>query len=78
MTENNQASISGTIGKSSLIISLNNPAKIFQVSLRTHGTQIDRLPFLSAIPILGEIFKSKSNQDNFKNITGIIEVKSNE
>jgi type II secretory pathway component GspD/PulD (secretin) len=78
MTSINQASVSGTISKSSVIVSLNRPSKIFQVSLRTQGTQTDKMPLLSAIPILGELFKSKSKQDNFKTITGIIEVKSNE
>jgi Flp pilus assembly secretin CpaC len=78
MTTINQASVSGTIGKSSVIVSLNRPIKIFQVSLRTQGSQTNKMPFLSAIPILGELFKSKSKQDNFKTITGIIEVKANE
>lgn len=78
MTSINQASVSGTIGKSSMVVSLGKPLKIFQVSLRTQGTQNDKMPYLGAIPILGELFKSKSKQDNFKTITGIIEVKANE
>lgn len=78
MTAIDQPSVSGTIGKSSLVISLNSPSKIFQISLRTKGSQTDRMPFLGAIPVLGELFKSKSKQDNFKTITGIIEVKTNE
>jgi len=73
-----QQSVSGTISKSSLVIAANQPSKIFQVSLRTQGKQSDQLPYLGAIPILGELFKSKSKQDNFKTITGIIEVKTNE
>jgi hypothetical protein len=78
MTTINQASVSGTIGKSSVILSLDKPMKIFQVSLRTQGSQTDKMPYLGSIPILGELFKSKSKQDNFKTITGIIEVKANE
>jgi type II secretory pathway component GspD/PulD (secretin) len=36
------------------------------------------MPFLNAIPLLGELFKSKSGQSNFKTITGIIEVSEND
>jgi hypothetical protein len=78
MNSINQASVSGTIGKSSIIISLKEPSKIFQISLRTQGRENSKLPYLGSIPLLGELFKSKSKQDNFKTITGIIEVKTDE
>jgi len=68
------ASIGGSKEKSSVVIPLNKAVKIFQLSLRTDGKSTDQLPFLNAIPILGELFKSKSNQSNYKTITGIIEV----
>ncbi len=70
--------ISGNKEKSSVIISLQSAKKIFQISLKTEGKTTDQMPFLNAIPILGELFKSKSNQSNFKTITGIIEVDEND
>lgn len=68
------SAIDGNKEKSSVIISLKTAVKIFQLSLRTEGKVSDQLPYLNAIPILGELFKSKSSQNNFKTITGIIEV----
>ena len=72
------ASIGGNKEKSSVVISLNTAVKIFQISLKSEGKSTDQMPFLNAIPILGELFKSHSNQNNFKTITGIIEVEENE
>ena len=71
-------SISGNKEKSSVVLKLGEATKIFQISLKTEGKSIDQLPFLNAIPLLGELFKSKSNQSNYKTITGIIEVSENE
>ena len=71
-------SIGGNKEKSSIVISLKTAVKIFQISLKSEGKATDQMPFLNAIPILGELFKSHSNQNNFKTITGIIEVEENE
>ncbi|MGZ3787928.1 MAG: hypothetical protein ACXVLQ_05360 [Bacteriovorax sp.] len=71
-------SIGGNKEKSSVIIVLKNATKIFQISLKTEGKSTDQMPFLNAIPLLGELFKSKSDQSNFKTITGIIEVEEND
>ncbi len=75
---NGAESISGNKEKSSVVITLNEATKIFQISLRTEGKSTDQMPLLNAIPLLGELFKSKSNQSNFKTITGIIEVSEND
>ncbi len=71
-------SIGGNKEKSSVVIDLKKPVKIFQLSLKTEGKSTDKLPFLNAIPLLGELFKSKSNQSNYKTITGIIEVEEHD
>ncbi|MBC7714893.1 MAG: pilus assembly protein N-terminal domain-containing protein [Rhizobacter sp.] len=76
-TEANGA-ISGNREKSSVVIDLNEPTKIFQISLKTEANGVDQMPFLNRIPVLGELFKSKSNQNNYKTITGIIEVRNHE
>lgn len=70
--------ISGNKEKSSVVIDLNQPTKIFQISLKTEANGVDQMPFLNRIPLLGELFKSKSIQNNYKTITGIIEVKNHE
>jgi hypothetical protein len=75
---NGVASIGGNKEKSSVIINLKTAVKIFQMSLKTEGKATDQMPFLNAIPIIGELFKSKSNQNNFKTISGIIEVSEND
>ena len=75
---NEVSSISGNKEKSSVIIPLGRAVKIFQLSLKTQGKSTDQMPFLSAIPLLGELFKSKSSQNNYKSITGIIEVSEND
>jgi hypothetical protein len=75
---NGNQSIGGNKEKSSVVIALKSATKIFQISLKTEGKSTDQMPFLNAIPLLGELFKSKSNQSNFKTITGIIEVEEYE
>ncbi|MBC7537274.1 MAG: pilus assembly protein N-terminal domain-containing protein [Bacteriovorax sp.] len=75
---NGVTSIGGNKEKSSVIIPLKTAVKIFQLSLKTEGKSTDQMPFLNAIPLLGELFKSKSNQSNYKTITGIIEVCEND
>ena len=76
--DNTVSSIGGNKEKSSVVISLKTAVKIFQLSLKTEGKSTDQMPYLNAIPLLGELFKSKSNQNNFKTITGIIEVTEND
>jgi Flp pilus assembly secretin CpaC len=70
--------ISGNKEKSSVVIDLNSPTQMFQISLKTEAKSTDQMPFLNRIPLLGELFKSKSSQNNYKMITGIIEVKNHE
>ena len=71
-------SISGNKEKSSIVIDLNAPTQIFQLTLKTEANGVDQMPFLNRIPLLGELFKSKSSQNNYKLITGIIEIKNHE
>lgn len=71
-------SISGSKGKSSLVVELHKPIVLFQMSLKTEALGTNQLPFLNKIPLLGELFKSKSSQNNFKTITAILEIKPNQ
>lgn len=70
--------ISGNKEKSSIVIDLKSPTQIFQILLKTEARGTDQMPFLNRLPLLGELFKSKSSQNNYKMITGIIEVKNHE
>ena len=69
-------SISGSKGKSAILANLNKPVILFQMSLKTDALGINQMPFINRIPIIGELFKSKSSQSNFKTITAILELKT--
>ena len=71
-------SISGNKEKSSVVLNLDEATQLFQVTLKTDAKAIDKMPFLHYIPVLGELFKSRSSQNNYKMITGILEIKNHE
>ncbi len=71
-------SISGSKGKSSIVAELKTPIILFQMSLKTDALGTNQLPYLNRIPIIGELFKSKSSQSNFKTITAILEIKQSQ
>ncbi len=81
LTKPNQES-SGSIGgsktQSSVIIDLENPVVLFEMLIKTTSDEVSQFPILSQIPILGEIFKSKSKQNNYKKISALIEVTEQE
>lgn len=73
-SNDNNGGISGSKGKSSIIIHLNKPIVLFQMLLKTDAASVNQMPYLNRIPIIGELFKSKSHQNNFKTITAIFEI----
>lgn len=77
-TGEDSKSISGNKERSSVVIDLNRATQLFQIVLKTDAKGVDQMPFLNRIPIIGELFKSKSNQNNYKMITGILEVTEHE
>lgn len=64
--------INGSKNKSKLIINPGKPIQFFQVSFKTISDDSKGLPILSHIPLLGELFKSKSKQETFKTISGYL------
>lgn len=68
----NHGKIGGNKESSEAMIKLSKPLQIFQIGFKTAGKNISGFPWLSEIPILGELFKSKSNQSNYKKISGIV------
>jgi type II secretory pathway component HofQ len=66
--------ISGNRESSTLMVPLNIPLQLFQVSFQTLGEQKQNIPILGSIPILGKIFSSTGSQANYKNITGVLQI----
>jgi hypothetical protein len=72
------SAISGNKEKGRTYIKLGQTSSLFQIGFKTQGKSTSRLPWLSKVPILGELFKSKSEQSNYKNITGLIVITKKE
>ncbi|MCK5072583.1 MAG: hypothetical protein KAQ98_04095 [Bacteriovoracaceae bacterium] len=70
--------ISGNKENSWAILRAGHPLQLFQIGLKTEGKSTYSFPWLSKIPILGNIFKSKSSQSNYKRITGVIILEEHE
>lgn len=66
--------ISGNRESSTVMLPLNIPLEVFQVSFKTIGQKKQNIPILGDIPILGKIFTSTGAQSNYKNITGVIQI----
>ena len=64
--------IVGNSEKSSALIKVGHPLKLFDIVFRTVGKRESAFPGLKDIPLLGSIFRSKSNNSNLKNITAVI------
>ena len=64
--------ISGSKEVSSVLLELGKPMKIFQIGFQTTAKSRQGIPFLSDIPILKQLFESKSDQKTFKQIYGYI------
>ena len=69
---NNSKNIVGNNESSSALIKVGRPLKLFDIAFRTIGKRESSLPGLQSIPLLGNIFRSKSNNSNLKNITAVI------
>jgi hypothetical protein len=65
-------SISGTKEISSALLKLGVPIKIFQIGFQTSARDRKGIPLLSRIPILKEIFQSKSDSKTYKQIYGYV------
>lgn len=65
-------SITGSEERSSIYIKLNEPVEIFSIGYKTTKSLKSGFPLLSKIPILGKLFSSHSQGNNFKKISAII------
>jgi hypothetical protein len=71
-TRNVDQSISGSKEISSALLEIGVPLKIFQIGFQTNTKERNGIPFLTDIPILKEIFESKTDQKTYKQIYGYV------
>lgn len=71
-TSGASGAIGGSKEQSTVALALGRPLQLFQIGLQTTGKNTTGIPLIQDIPLLGHLFQSKSKQDNYKKITGII------
>lgn len=64
--------IVGTKESASAIIELNKPLELFQIGYQTNATSVSQIPIIANIPLLGSLFKSRSNKNTFKKISALV------
>ncbi len=67
-------SISGSKEKSSALLEIGVPLKIFQIGFQTTTKSRQSIPLLGDIPILKHLFESKSDQKTYKHLYGYVVV----
>lgn len=65
-------SISGSKEVSTVLVHPDEMVKIFQIGFQTEGEQDQSIPLLNQIPILKELFKSKTSEKTYKHINGYL------
>ncbi len=76
-TKNQGSTISGSSIENEKYVQLNSKFKIlFDVLLRTKKFNLEAVPLVNKIPILGRVFSSKSEQRNHKYIMGIYKLET--
>jgi len=70
--------ITGSKEHSTALIKLDHPLELFQIGFRAFGKNASQIPGIGNIPILGNLFKSKSDRTTYKKISALIELTQNE
>ena len=73
-----EGQIAGSKEHSTALIKLNHPLELFQIGFRAFGKNSSQIPGIGNIPILGHLFKSKSDRTTYKKISALIELTQNE
>ena len=71
-------SITGNSQNSSFSISLNRPIQIFEIDIKTDDNLESSIPIIRNIPVLKNIFSSKSSMNTYKKIVAIVRVTKKE
>ena len=69
-----KTSIRGGRNQSTVIVPIGSVHKIFQIGLQTMGRERGEMPILGKIPLLGKIFSSSGERQNFKKIVGYLKL----
>jgi len=70
--------ITGSKEHSNALIKLDHPLELFQIGFRAFGKNASQIPGIGNIPVLGHLFKSKSDRSTYKKIAALIELTQNE
>lgn len=68
--------IQGNQEKASLFIKAGKAIELFQLSLKSESEEQKRLPFFHTLPIVGDWFRSKQEQNAYKKICGLLLVEN--
>jgi hypothetical protein len=71
-TRPQEGTITGSKNQSNISLKIDKPIELFKILFKTTTREQSGIPFIEKIPILGELFKSKSNVETYKSITGLL------
>lgn len=71
-TKPENQTVSGNKESSTISVIPKTPIKIFEIGYKTNAKLKEKLPLLSRIPLLGKLFVSKNNKDNYKKVEGFL------
>jgi Flp pilus assembly secretin CpaC len=71
-TRPQEGTITGSKNQSIVNLKKDKPIEIFKVLFKTTTNEQTGVPLFEKIPILGELFKSKSNVETYKSINGLL------
>jgi hypothetical protein len=71
-TRPQEGTITGSKNQSIVNLTKEKPIEIFKVIFKTTTNEQSGIPLIEKLPILGELFKSKSNVETYKSITGLL------
>lgn len=77
-TPTESGAISGNGQHSQVSLTLGQPIELFDLSLKTDGSNDDSIPLLGNIPILGHLFRSSTKKQVHKRIIALAEVTNHE
>lgn len=72
--QGDQVFLNGSKNSSMAMVKLTDQLNLFQISLTTENETLGGIPYLSEIPVLGKLFSSSLNSDQFKLIIGTIKI----
>jgi hypothetical protein len=78
LSSHQQGLFQGTKEEGTIVLTLNQPLKLFDLGLKIQSQESQSFPVISQIPLLGNLFRSQSDKDSFKKILCLIELVEND